>query len=62
MYLEFILIAAIAIVIIAVLLSSKFVRTIFKETIFRPHKHCQIHVHDKEVSVDNIETRQKVED
>ena len=62
MYLEFILIGAAAIVIIIALLSSKFVRTIFQETILRPHKHCEIKVHEKGISVKNIETKQKAED
>jgi hypothetical protein len=62
MYLEFILIGAAAIVIIVALLSSKFVRAILQETIFRPHKHCEIKVHEKGISVKNIEPNQKMEE
>jgi len=44
-----------AIVAIVALLLSRFARAVFRETILRPHQHCEIQVHPDKVLVKKIE-------
>jgi hypothetical protein len=59
MNIDIILMGVGVVVAIIALLSSKFVRAVCRETIFHPHKHCEIQVHDEGVSIKRIEAKQK---
>ena len=48
---QLILMFAAVVVAVIVLLSSRFVRTVFKEAILRPRNHCDIEVQGDKVSV-----------
>ena len=59
---ELILICVLVVVAIVALLSSKFVRAVCREAIFRPRNRCEIQVQGENISVKRAETKQKLED